>query len=826
MYNTHLKNKNTNKETITKEASSFLIINDFSPIKWIDGLLLCEIALLNNSFDIPLQKLFKELHSKNRDYHMAMSLNDSEYLFWFEKNKEISLKAIDAGYIEAWAELAELHIKARRPHRNIKYAIESFQKGVEAGDGISMGLYGYHLYYGYFVEQDQKKGKQLLIKSGKHNYDYADTLLLYTDIQSIENKEELFEKIKKYDAETEDKTKVWPIWTEYYLRRENNIPKTIEILEKGVTAGVHNSLFILGTLLLKEETEYTNIERGIQLLKEAYSYRMPNAANFLGNYYEYTTSKRKSEDKAFKWYQKAILYYSEPAALNLSILYSYSKKYKDPTLRLKYLEMAVEDHYHPALLEKAEILLEGNVLDKNPNQAKELLEKAMKLGNNYAPYRLGLAYQNGEFDGERNYEKAYEYYLKAAEKGHVYGYEMVGHYNFVGVLGEPNAEKAIEMFTKAIELNSDYARTKLAFCYEEGFGINQDYKKAFELLTQAAQNNYAYAYYKLGTFHEYGLIDTENLEKAFQNYKKGADLEDPESIYNVGRYYKYGIGIPENPQMALKYFMKGVDYQNLNSYLEMALSHEYEYGELSYDTEKITAYMIVPAENNVPYAQYKMGTYYQYGLTEHNIEKAFDWYTKAYKNNSALAALSLGDYYLYGYGGGEEYDKAFEYYTFAKKHDFISEGIGICYELGFGTEENETEAFKLYRVAADKNYTAAKYRLGLCYKYEIGTPKNLQEAYNWFLPAAEENHTNAQYEVGMLLLTGEGISMNKEKGVDYLMLAAENEYHYAQFELGNCYLSGNGVDENEAKAIYWYEKAAENGNEQAQKVTGRRKRKR
>lgn len=40
-------------------------------------------------------------------------------------------------------------------------------------------------------------------------------------------------------------------------------------------------------------------------------------------------------------------------------------------------------------------------------------------------------------------------------------------------------------------------------------------------------------------------------------------------------------------------------------------------------------------------------------------------------------------------------EKAFTYFKQAAEQEFYNEGIGICYEMGIGVEENETEAFQV-----------------------------------------------------------------------------------------------------------------------------------
>ena len=221
-----------------------------------------------------------------------------------------------------------------------------------------------------------------------------------------------------------------------------------------------------------------------------------------------------------------------------------------------------------------------------------------------------------------------------------------------------------------------------------------------------------------------------------------------------------------------------------------------------------------------------MGDYYLFGiLTLMDANKqAVEWYEKAEANNNPLAMLRLGDYYLYDYDKLNESEKAIDYYQKAAKQEYYNEGIGTCYEMGIGVEENETEAFRYYTLAADGGNTMGMYRTALCYYNGVGVKQNLQEAFRWFNDAAGRENIHSYYYMGKMLMYGEGCTPDPEIAVQWLKKAADLNSDKAQFELGNAYLTGTGVDENDDMAMEWFEKAAENGNEKALKITGRRKR--
>ena len=216
--------------------------------------------------------------------------------------------------------------------------------------------------------------------------------------------------------------------------------------------------------------------------------------------------------------------------------------------------------------------------------------------------------------------------------------------------------------------------------------------------------------------------------------------------------------------------------------------------------------------------------FFGYGACPEDNKQAVEWYEKAVANDIPLAMLRMGEYYLYDYDKLNESEKAFNYFKKAAESECYNEGLGICYEMGIGVEDNETEAFKYYTLAADSGNVMSMYRTGLCYYNGVGVKQNYAEAYRWFNDAAGNENVASYYYLGKMLMYGEGCVPDAETGIQWLMKAAEHNSDKAQFELGNAYLMGNGVEENDEIAMEWFEKAAENGNEKALKITGRRQR--
>lgn len=830
-YTDLLAKHKTNISDLENKAKVYTEKEDYSdPMDWMDAFAICDVALDNNILSDTIKELYRQIYTNSWNKHVAMKFDDADYDYWFKLNEKLNDRFIAAGHYRGYAEQADLYSSARRPYRNFEKEKEYYLKGIEKDDATSMGCYGYNIYYGLrnYGEPDKEEGLRLIKKSKELGYESADVLLLHLEFYDSKDNEATLDYILNYIKNAPDSRKAYYILADYYLK-QNDMTKAVEAMEKGVALKDRNSQYLYGMYILRGQVPDADKQEGIKHLENAFDHFVVYAANFLGQYYYYANDENSSVQKAIEWNEKAALYYSGDSEFELGVIYSYNDEVKDPEKGMHYFDMGIEDGSHRAMSEKAYLLINNeNASGEEINEAKALFEKAMDMGNDYAPYRLGLAYERAEFGGEADYAKALELYELAASRGSVLGMEAAGHYYRLDYVNEDegNAAKAIDYFSRAIERNSNYSRVELALCYETGRGAERDYQKAFDLYSQAAEAGYPFANMKMAYYYEDGLIGEEDYAKAFENFKIASDAGLAEATYNLGRYYRYAVGIPENPSEAIRLFLQASEQGDGQAMIEMALVYEYEYGGYEFDAEKMMEYMTSAAEQGYSFAQYKVGYYHYYGLIEQDIPKGLEWFQKSYERGYPYAALMIGNYYLYNHGGEKEYDKAYEYYKFAEERDCMNEGLGICHEFGFGTEENNTEAFKYYSLAAEKENIASMYRLGLCYKYGTGTTENLTEAYNWFAKAAEDDHSSAQYEMAMALLDGNGVGQNEQQAVEILKKIAEDDHDDAQFELGNCYLTGRGVEEDEAQAMFWYQKAADNGNEQAQKLTGKRERKR
>ena len=517
LYESLLNEKKQTQNPLSNEVFDRLVKELDQPGKWFEAMAVCEAALDVGLVNDNVQKLRREMFVNGKELHSGATLNETDYIDWFAQVVDFNKKLIDAGIDEAWVELGSIYLNARYPFRDIKKAEQYMLEGVKLNDPLALAYYGYHHYFGIGnISVNKEEGKKMMLKAQELGFAKAIAYLLTTKFDTDTDLPTYEKEILQYSASVKPADQLWHLLGNVYRDKEQNLSKALEAYEKGIElADDPYCKYQKAVLILTEKTE-GDFDEALAMMKDASEWNIIYAMSFLGQFYCFNEQYLNIE-KAIEWYKKAISYCDVSAMVNLALVYLYNEDYQDIDKGLKYLDRAIEQNELRAMNEKGHFLLENS--ERNEiNQAKILLEKACEMGDEYAPFRLGVGYQNAEFQETYEYKKAYEYYILAAERNNLHAIELLGRYCRMGLTGEANPEKTIEYFQRAIDMDSNYARVELAICYEDGFGVEQDSHKAFELLKKAADNDYPYAHSKLGGYYMNGVATEKNLDLAFEHF--------------------------------------------------------------------------------------------------------------------------------------------------------------------------------------------------------------------------------------------------------------------------------------------------------------------
>lgn len=203
-------------------------------------------------------------------------------------------------------------------------------------------------------------------------------------------------------------------------------------------------------------------------------------------------------------------------------------------------------------------------------------------------------------------------------------------------------------------------------------------------------------------------------------------------------------------------------------------------------------------------------------------------------------------------------ERAFEYYLKSATTGYgkAQANVGFCYDTGFGTNKNPTEAKKWYEQAAKQGnkFGQLNYAQHLLNDAKgVGDIKSIQEARKWFNEAYRQDDKleSAAYGIGMTYaLTPNATADDLGKARDWLLQSGkgheslfalgaldEGQGHYgsavkfytrakdagslaAAYNLGRCLNEGLGVAQNKQEAIREFRHAAKMGHAESQYALG------
>ena len=122
--------------------------------------------------------------------------------------------------------------------------------------------------------------------------------------------------------------------------------------------------------------------------------------------------------------------------------------------------------------------------------------------------------------------------------------------------------------------------------------------------------------------------------------------------------------------------------------------------------------------------------------------------------------------------------------------------------------QDDVEAVKWFRKAADQGNDWAQNNLGICYHKGKGVPQDSGEAVKWYRKAADQGYARAQYNLGWCYHKGEGVRQDDAEAVKLYRKAAEQGLAEAQNNVGLRYWDGREVEKNIIESAKWFILAA------------------
>ena len=243
---------------------------------------------------------------------------------------------------------------------------------------------------------------------------------------------------------------------------------------------------------------------------------------------------------------------------------------------IELLNYAININKQPLFTQDINIKINKKELDEylkiklyyGQSYISSLIELANK-DNMYACADVGSLWFDGQINGDKDYDKSYFYYLKAANKNHPKACWMVAN---LMLNKKVNYDFNImwNYLNKSIELGSAAGYNTLGLCYLRGINKDKtvDKEKAKYYFELSSKCGYVYAFNNLGKMYE----NDNNMEEAIKYYKISADMNESWALNKVGEYYRKN----NDMKTAFVYYSKAIDcplsersayaYKNLADY--------------------------------------------------------------------------------------------------------------------------------------------------------------------------------------------------------------------------------------------------------------------
>lgn len=163
------------------------------------------------------------------------------------------------------------------------------------------------------------------------------------------------------------------------------------------------------------------------------------------------------------------------------------------------------------------------------------------------------AYNNGDYAG------AMEAWQSMAAQGDPDAMTKVGQLYELGYGAKRDFDKAAEWYAKAAQLGFVVAQYNLANLYYDGRGVSRDKKQAARWYTAAAQGGHAKSQFYLAQMYMDGDGIDESKETGIAWFQKAADLGLPEAQHELGRRLIFGDDIAADPAKGTDLVLKAAE---------------------------------------------------------------------------------------------------------------------------------------------------------------------------------------------------------------------------------------------------------------------------
>lgn len=354
----------------------------------------------------------------------------------------------------------------------------------------------------------------------------------------------------------------------YGYAGETDWQKAKAYFEKGIDLNSSFSAVELAFMYEAGEGVETNLDKAYELYRKGAEKDYPYAMLRVGIYEENGTLGKERPGEAFAWYKKSAEAGNAEAMFRVARCYKYAiGTEENPDKAIEWLRKGAEEEEPHCLTELALCYEYAYGVEEDAGKAAGYYSQAAAQEYGYAQYKLGTFYMNGYGPVEEDHDKAFEWYEKAVQNGNAQALVELGDYYLYDYDGLKQYDKAFAYYKKA--LDDDLVTEGLGYCLFYGYGVESNEAEAFKYFLMAAERGYVRAMYRAGLAYYYGWGIKENKEEAFRWFNDAAGNEMNAARYYTGKMLLEGEGCTADVETGILWLKQAAEEDDSDAQYEM-----------------------------------------------------------------------------------------------------------------------------------------------------------------------------------------------------------------------------------------------------------------
>ncbi len=266
------------------------------------------------------------------------------------------------------------------------------------------------------------------------------------------------------------------------------------------------------------------------------------------------------------------------------------------------------------------------------DKALEILESFDDKSSPEVQFYLGLCYEKSS-ETVRDYNLAYEWYMKAAGKGHAVALNNIAVLCENGRISGISSEEVFNLYKNAADMGIANSQFVVALSYYNGGVVSQNHELAFKYFTLSASQHHAASIFYLARMHENGLGTEKNIGKAMELYERAGNLGNSIACSSLAVLYLDGKNTEKDYAKSFFWFEKASSLGNGYSALKAGTMLLNGIG-IQKDEKKAVEYFNLALARCEFDANYYLGICAENGLgMEKNADDAYDYFIAGAKKN-------------------------------------------------------------------------------------------------------------------------------------------------------------------------------------------------